>query len=69
MEMDPSAIFSIIFLETTLIPVDEDKLRKLNYTFFGQNNFEVTGHWQDLTFNFTLEGQPISINMTTFVVY
>ena len=69
MEMDPSAIFSIIFLDTTLITIPDEDKRTLNYTFYGQNDFNVTGHWQNLTYTFTLEGQAISVDVTTFVVY
>ena len=54
--MDPCAFFSIIFVDTTLITIPEEDKRTLNYTFYGQNGFNVTGQWQELTFNFTLEG-------------
>lgn len=67
LEVDPSAFFSIIFVDTTLsTPTDP---RTLNYTFFGQNDYTLVGEWKDLTFTFMLEEESISLPLTTFVCY
>ena len=39
MEVDPSSLFSMLFLETTTfetLGIPDDKLVNLNYTFFGE---------------------------------
>ena len=47
LEMDPSAYFSIIFVDTSLYEADlkTEDMVTLNYTFYGQNGFEVQGYW------------------------
>lgn len=41
----------------------------MNYTFYGQNGYNITGEWKDLTFNMTVDEQCVSLNLTTFVSY
>lgn len=67
--MDPSAFFSIIFVDTTLIEISPENERTMNYTFYGQNGYNITGEWKDLTFNMTIDEQCVSLNLTTFVSY
>ena len=65
--MDPAAFFSIIFVDTTLITPTNPIT--MNYTFYGQNGYNFTGEWKDLTLNFTVDDELVSINMTAFVSY
>ena len=55
--MNPSAFFSVIFVEST-ITTPENPVT-LNYTWYGQNNFTITGEWLDLnlTFKYEKEGE------------
>ena len=67
LEADPSAYFSIIFVDTSLTTIENPVT--LNYTFFGQNDYTLDGEWKELTFKFNFEGVDIELPLTTFVCY
>ena len=52
LEIDPSALFSIIFMQRSNFPeVQDEDLRTLNYTYFGPENMldGYQGVWTDVT--------------------
>ena len=49
--LNPAAFFSVIFLDTTLIELSDPIT--LNYTWYGENDFQINGTWVNL--NFTLD--------------
>lgn len=69
LEMDPGAIFSIIFVDTTLVTIPEADQVTCNYTFYGQNGYTFIGQWLDLHYSFTIEGEVVEFDLTTFVSY
>lgn len=49
LDFDPSATFSVVFIETGLDETDGMNVT-LNYTFFGKTDFiRINGVWRDLT--------------------
>ena len=74
MEVDPSALFSILFLPNTTFTVDDEtQLVNLNYTFMGNTEMaQYQGVWADVTVNITAnssdpDSASYETNITIFV--
>ena len=68
--LNPAAFFSVIFLDTTLIELSDPIT--LNYTWYGENDFQINGTWVNLNFTldyFAEDGTLLnsSISLKTFV--
>ena len=71
--MNPAAFFSVIFVDTSLYqPADPITIE---YTWYGQNGYTITGEWVDLYFNLTLddtksgETTELQVPVNAFVSY
>lgn len=68
---DPSALFSIVFLDRQLPEqVPQSKLVDLNFTFYGEENVITQGFWSGLVFEIPIgNGTLKNVTLNTFVSY
>ena len=72
LEVDPSAYFTIVFTDLDIRKVENPIL--LNYTFFGDYNYEANGTWADMKLTFNKNGDiagygDYNITLRVFVAY
>ena len=67
MEVDPSSLFSMLFLEDATfetLGIPDDNMVNLNYTFFGESPLiERKGAWVDITMTIDHDKDPRDIGM------
>ena len=64
LEVDPSAYFSVIFTDLDIKKVEDPV--SLNYTFYGERNFEANGTWTEMRMNFNGD---YNITVKVFLAY
>ena len=67
MELSPASFFSIIFVDSSLSMPTETI--KLNYTWYGQNDFTIEGVWVKVDISLTIDEDEIVVPLTVFVSY
>ena len=69
LEVDPTAMFSVVFIETGLEDTGDENVMTLNYTFFGSKELvRINGVWRNLTVNITgNDTSTYSVDINVFV--
>ena len=66
--VDPSAIFSIIFVDTTLNTIENPIT--VDYSFYGENDYTIQGEWQEVSCTIQFDNEePVTFTLTVFVSY